>query len=382
MDEGSVPTIPTRPTDNSGLPESGVPTNGPIIPTDGQSIPTGPVFPAAPTVTAPTAVPYTPAPISATDSGSPSPTSTVPSTDIQPAVQDNISGGGTPPVTTGEPQPSVTPGVPEPQDGSRVTQENAGRTPVTEGGSSITPQSSVSGTNPGLGEGATKKKRIFHRKAQVTQNVPPGSTGAPPKKNFFQRLRPAHYITGAVILMLAGTIGLTAHTVQAPSIGPTITPVASVSATMSPSLSPTNGPRKGLPSAYPNPALTTGAVLPVTTAQVCKSGYTATVRNVSQTTKNEVFAEYGITVHPTGSYEVDHYIPLELGGSNDISNLWPEPATPVPGFHQKDVTEDYLHKQVCSGQLTLGVAQAEIQNDWLAVYLTIPNRSVVTPTGL
>jgi hypothetical protein len=61
-------------------------------------------------------------------------------------------------------------------------------------------------------------------------------------------------------------------------------------------------------------------------------------------------------------------ISLELGGSNDISNLWPEAADPTPGFHQKDQVENYLHKQVCDGKLSLKQAQQEIATDWLQVY--------------
>ena len=52
--------------------------------------------------------------------------------------------------------------------------------------------------------------------------------------------------------------------------------------------------------------------------------------------KEQVYAEYGIVSHTTGEYEVDHFVPLELGGSNDISNLFPEAASPKPGFHEKD----------------------------------------------
>ena len=71
-------------------------------------------------------------------------------------------------------------------------------------------------------------------------------------------------------------------------------------------------------------------------------------------------------------YEVDHLISLELGGSNEIANLWPEAASPTPGFHQKDQVENYLHDQVCSGAISLREAQNEIATNWLAVYNRMP----------
>jgi hypothetical protein len=115
-------------------------------------------------------------------------------------------------------------------------------------------------------------------------------------------------------------------------------------------------------------ACSPGAIFAVTAAQVCVSGYSSSVRSVSESTKNAVYAEYGITSHTTGQYEVDHLISLELGGSNDIANLWPEPANPTPGFHQKDSVENSLHSKVCSGAMSLATAQLEIAYNWLSVY--------------
>lgn len=92
-------------------------------------------------------------------------------------------------------------------------------------------------------------------------------------------------------------------------------------------------------------------------------------RNVSTTTKNLVFSSYGVTVHTGKTYEVDHLIPLELGGDNTITNLWPEPADPQPGFHQKDVLENRMHKLVCvTKSLPLVQAQQEIATNWLVAY--------------
>jgi hypothetical protein len=64
-------------------------------------------------------------------------------------------------------------------------------------------------------------------------------------------------------------------------------------------------------------------------------------------------------------YVIDHFIPLELGGSNEISNLWPQSW---PWYDQKDAVESYLYFEVCSGRMTLPEAQAEIVEDWRALY--------------
>lgn len=108
------------------------------------------------------------------------------------------------------------------------------------------------------------------------------------------------------------------------------------------------------------------------TSTICVKGYTAKVRNVSASLKKKVYAEYGISYpQPAGSYEADHLIPLELGGSNDIANLFPEAASPTPGFKEKDLVENYLHQEVCSGNINLLDAQKQIANDWLSVYNTL-----------
>jgi len=121
-------------------------------------------------------------------------------------------------------------------------------------------------------------------------------------------------------------------------------------------------------------ACTPGAILTNATKDViCQQGYARSVRNVPQSEKNQVYAEYGITSHLPGQYEVDHLVSLELGGSNDIANLWPEAASPTPGFHQKDSVENYLHSQVCSGAVSLKEAQIEIATNWLAVYNQMPH---------
>ena len=119
----------------------------------------------------------------------------------------------------------------------------------------------------------------------------------------------------------------------------------------------------------PDPACSPGAVLrSVTAAQVCTSGWAGAHRDVPGSEKAAVYAEYGIGSHLRGSYEIDHIVSLELGGSNDIANLFPEAASPRPGFHEKDRLENSLHAQVCAGTLALRSAQRGIARNWVALY--------------
>ncbi len=121
--------------------------------------------------------------------------------------------------------------------------------------------------------------------------------------------------------------------------------------------------------ALPDLACTPGNIFPEADQEkICAAGYSSSVRDVSDSVKDEVYAEYGIVTHETGEYEVDHLVSLELGGSNDISNLWPERTSPQPGCHEKDEVENYLHEQVCVGKMSLQEAQIRIATNWLAVY--------------
>ncbi|NDB60178.1 HNH endonuclease [bacterium] len=103
-----------------------------------------------------------------------------------------------------------------------------------------------------------------------------------------------------------------------------------------------------------------------TVETICKKGYTATVRHVTDKQKNEVFAEYGL--ERSGSYEVDHLISLELGGSNDTRNLWPQSYYGMWGARVKDTLENRLHTLVCDGKMSLREAQLEISTNWIETY--------------
>jgi hypothetical protein len=100
------------------------------------------------------------------------------------------------------------------------------------------------------------------------------------------------------------------------------------------------------------------------------------VRDVSLSEAKKVFAEYGISYSLHANYEVDHLISLELGGSNDISNLWPESRIITNGSLVKDKLENSLHTQVCSGKMTIQSAQSAIATNWLTAYTASMQPSV------
>jgi len=129
----------------------------------------------------------------------------------------------------------------------------------------------------------------------------------------------------------------------------------------------------------PRHDLTPGAINPSVTQSnikntICRPGYTATVRPPFEYTnamKHHLMRAYAVRggIH---DYELDHLIPLELGGCpNCETNLWPQPLDVFPGANEKDEVEDYLHHQVCSGVLPLAEEQQEIATDWYAVYKRI-----------
>ena len=98
-------------------------------------------------------------------------------------------------------------------------------------------------------------------------------------------------------------------------------------------------------------------------------------RPVSEREHRLAFRAYGIPYpQPADAYEVDHLIPLSLGGDNAIANLWPEASEPQPGFHEKDEVEAHLHREVCAGRMDLADAQRAIAIDWLSVYHQIKGR--------
>lgn len=115
-------------------------------------------------------------------------------------------------------------------------------------------------------------------------------------------------------------------------------------------------------AALPDRGLTPGGVLERDATHVCVVGNARRHRAVSYKIRDRVYLAYGIPRgHRKGLYRIDHLIPLELGGSNDMRNLWPQP---YGDSKLKDRVEGELHQAVCSGAMPLDAAQRAIARDW------------------
>jgi hypothetical protein len=108
----------------------------------------------------------------------------------------------------------------------------------------------------------------------------------------------------------------------------------------------------------------------LTKAVICSASFhTSSIRNVPQSEKYAVEREYGMAQRLYGrTLEIDHIVSLELGGSNDIANLFPERASPAPGYKIKDKLENKLHSLVCSGAMSLRSVRIGIASNWQKLY--------------
>jgi hypothetical protein len=123
----------------------------------------------------------------------------------------------------------------------------------------------------------------------------------------------------------------------------------------------------------PDARLTPGVIRTTSAAEICaKSFRTKPFRLTTAAMKKQVCAAYHVKQCPKlGTLELDHLVPLELGGLDDVRNLWPQMAR-YPGsvgFHVKDKLENELKRRVCKTKsMTLPEAQQCLQSNWVACY--------------
>lgn len=114
----------------------------------------------------------------------------------------------------------------------------------------------------------------------------------------------------------------------------------------------------------PDSVYTPGVVRTTDLKEVC-SEKTKQFRTSTKEMRAEAYVEYQVKKGGAQRYEVDDLIPLELGGANVVPNFWPQP---FPQAHWKDVTEDWLHKEVCAGRRDLVESQHAIAENWYLLY--------------
>ena len=121
--------------------------------------------------------------------------------------------------------------------------------------------------------------------------------------------------------------------------------------------------------ALPDRVLTPGFTRAVKVDDLCGRRHADAPPAVDISTEETEFREYGLPVSTSKSYELDYLITPELGGANDVRNLWPEPyASTAWNAHVKDELEDRLHEMVCDRKIDLQTAQNDIATDWIAAY--------------
>lgn len=80
-------------------------------------------------------------------------------------------------------------------------------------------------------------------------------------------------------------------------------------------------------------------------------------RNVRSSIKRRIYSNYGIAKQEQSQYTIDHLIPLFLGGSNDIRNLWPQSKMIYTGN-----IEGRLYYKVKDGKISVNEALNIILN--------------------
>jgi hypothetical protein len=138
---------------------------------------------------------------------------------------------------------------------------------------------------------------------------------------------------------------------------------------------------------FPEFQLTPGGLDDSLTPQYLCSHSTSDRRLVPLPLRKEVFATYGVSFDDRSGYEVDHFVPLFLGGVNTCEskatcNLWPQPHQKVYsqvapwGSETKDKLETRVYNTMCNRKTHKAVkdaqwlhdAQQAMMRDWRAMY--------------
>lgn len=113
---------------------------------------------------------------------------------------------------------------------------------------------------------------------------------------------------------------------------------------------------------------------------ICQSGWSKSVRppvSFTAPIKRKLMEQSNAT--DPHAFELDHKVPISSGGCPDcLTNLWLQPwsqpehhhCSPELGMDAacKDRLENFVHRQICTGQMTLAQGQSIFLGDWIAAY--------------
>lgn len=122
----------------------------------------------------------------------------------------------------------------------------------------------------------------------------------------------------------------------------------------------------------PRSAITPGVTRKdLTLEKICKTKWGKDARAVTAGMKLAVFRAYGYAKgnkDPRCPCEIDHLVSRELGGADDVRNLWVQSYQGAWNARMKDRVENRLHVEMCAGRMTLIAAQTAIRSDWRVPY--------------
>lgn len=105
---------------------------------------------------------------------------------------------------------------------------------------------------------------------------------------------------------------------------------------------------------------------------ICRKRYSKTIRPPTYYTnkiKLVFLQNYDIPSEDAELYELDHIVPLVLGGHPRVLvNLMLQPYQGALGARQKDRLELKLLDMVCKNEIDLAIAQREIGTNWVSAY--------------
>ncbi|MCU1381367.1 MAG: uncharacterized protein JWL71_64 [Acidobacteria bacterium] len=119
-----------------------------------------------------------------------------------------------------------------------------------------------------------------------------------------------------------------------------------------------------LPSSFQTP----GGKGKANEAQVCAADFEASAKPIAKWQRDQALERYGKRPEDfTG--ELDHLIPVGLGGNNDPDNIWPLPSNKDMGPEQKKELDLKLRQLVCTDKtVKLKDAQDAVKKDWVKAY--------------